>query len=93
MLGNCFPGEGCCKIRWPDRMAGKWGLRMVSLSRSDAASMVFPSESAAGVSYGVSIDYTEQTSWLLFLKYRDALETDRATVAALNGKTYTHRRR
>jgi type I restriction enzyme M protein len=36
------------------------------------------------------LDYTEQTSWLLFLKYLDALESDRATAAALNGKQYTH---
>ncbi len=36
------------------------------------------------------LDYTEQTSWLLFLKYLDALESDRATAAALNDKTYTH---
>ena len=36
------------------------------------------------------LDYTEQTSWLLFLKYLDALESDRATAAALNGKPYTH---
>jgi len=36
------------------------------------------------------LDYTEQTSWLLFLKYLDALEADRATAAALNGKAYTH---
>jgi len=36
------------------------------------------------------LDYTEQSSWLLFLKYLDALEADRATAAALNGKTYTH---
>ena len=36
------------------------------------------------------LDYTEQSSWLLFLKYLDALESDRATAAALNGKTYTH---
>jgi len=34
------------------------------------------------------LDYTEQTSWLLFLKYLDALEQDRATEAALEGKTY-----
>ncbi len=34
------------------------------------------------------LDYTEQTSWLLFLKYLDALETDRATVAALEGRKY-----
>ncbi len=36
------------------------------------------------------LDYTEQTSWLLFLKYLDGLEQDRATEAALEGKTYRH---
>ena len=36
------------------------------------------------------LDYTEQTSWLLFLKYLDGLEQDRADEAALEGKTYTH---
>ncbi len=35
------------------------------------------------------LDYTEQTSWLLFLKYLDALEHDKATEAALDGKEYT----
>jgi type I restriction enzyme M protein len=34
------------------------------------------------------LDYTEQTSWLLFLKYLDDLELDRATEAALHGRTY-----
>jgi type I restriction enzyme M protein len=34
------------------------------------------------------LDYTEQTSWLLFLKYLDGLEQDRATEAALDGKAY-----
>ncbi|MBI2726106.1 MAG: N-6 DNA methylase [Polaromonas sp.] len=34
------------------------------------------------------LDYTEQSSWLLFLKYLDALETDKATEAALDGKKY-----
>src|SRR4030081_111826 len=34
------------------------------------------------------LDYTEQTSWLLFLKYLDALEHDKATEAALYGKKY-----
>jgi type I restriction enzyme M protein len=32
------------------------------------------------------LDYIEQTSWLLFLKYLDGLEQDRATEAALDGK-------
>ena len=36
------------------------------------------------------LDYTEQTSWLLFLKYLDDLETDRATEAALEGKNYVY---
>jgi type I restriction enzyme M protein len=35
------------------------------------------------------LDYTEQTSWLLFLKYLDGLEQDKAMEAALEGKKYT----
>ena len=35
------------------------------------------------------LDYTEQTSWLLFLKYLDGLEQDLADQAALEGRTYT----
>ncbi|GJL54592.1 MAG: DNA methyltransferase [Nitrospirales bacterium] len=34
------------------------------------------------------LDYTEQTSWLLFLKYLDGLEQDKATEAKLVGKKY-----
>jgi type I restriction enzyme M protein len=34
------------------------------------------------------LDYTEQTSWLLFLKYLDGLEQDKATEAELEGKEY-----
>ena len=36
------------------------------------------------------LDYTEQTSWLLFLKYLDGLEQDRAAEQALAGKRYTY---
>lgn len=36
------------------------------------------------------LDYTEQSSWLLFLKYLDGLEQDKAAEATLNGKTYTY---
>ena len=35
------------------------------------------------------LDYTEQTSWLLFLKYLDALEQDKADEATLEGKRYS----
>ncbi len=38
---------------------------------------------------GSELDYVEQTSWILFLKYLDDLEKDRATAAELTGKTYT----
>lgn len=34
------------------------------------------------------LDYTEQSSWLLFLKYLDALERDRAMEAELEGRKY-----
>ena len=36
------------------------------------------------------LDYTEQTSWLLFLKYLDALEQDKAMEAELEGKYYLY---
>ena len=36
------------------------------------------------------LDYTEQTSWLLFLKYLDDLEGDRATEAELEGRVYDY---
>src|SRR5450432_1836893 len=36
------------------------------------------------------LDYTEQSSWLLFLKYLDDLEQDKSTEAALEGKKYTY---
>src|SRR5216684_2356870 len=36
------------------------------------------------------LDYTEQTSWLLFLKYLDGLEEDKATEAELSGKKYSY---
>ncbi|HEU5117314.1 MAG TPA: N-6 DNA methylase [Isosphaeraceae bacterium] len=35
------------------------------------------------------LDYTEQTSWLLFLKYLDGLEQDKATAAKLEGRSYS----
>ncbi len=35
------------------------------------------------------LDYTEQSSWLLFLKYLDGLEQDLAAQAKLDGKPYS----
>lgn len=34
------------------------------------------------------LDYTEQSSWLLFLKYLDDLEADKAAESELEGKAY-----
>ncbi len=39
---------------------------------------------------GSELDYVEQTSWVLFLKYLDDLEKDRQTAAELSGKTYSN---
>jgi len=38
--------------------------------------------------YASELDYTEQTSWLLFLKFLDGLEQDKAMEAGLEGKKY-----
>ncbi len=35
------------------------------------------------------LDYAEQTSWLLFLKYLDSLEQDKSMEAAMEGKAYS----
>lgn len=35
------------------------------------------------------LDYVEQTSWILFLKYLEDFEKDRKTSAELSGQTYT----
>ncbi|MDC0979052.1 N-6 DNA methylase [Gammaproteobacteria bacterium] len=35
------------------------------------------------------LDYIEQTSWILFLKYLDDYETEKETSAQLNGESYT----
>lgn len=37
---------------------------------------------------GSELDYVEQTSWVLFLKYLEDLEKDKQTAAELAGKTY-----
>jgi type I restriction enzyme M protein len=39
---------------------------------------------------GSELDYVEQTSWILFLKYLDDLEKDKKTAAELSGKKYTN---
>ncbi len=36
------------------------------------------------------LDYVEQSSWVLFLKYLDDFEKDKKTQAALNGEPYTN---
>lgn len=39
---------------------------------------------------GSALDYIEQTSWILFLKYLDDLESDRKKGAQLTGKEYSY---
>jgi type I restriction enzyme M protein len=42
------------------------------------------------MSFGRTPVAPASSTWLLFLKYLDALEQDKATEAALDGKKYTH---
>jgi type I restriction enzyme M protein len=37
---------------------------------------------------GSELDYVEQTSWVLFLKYLEDLERDKQSAAELSGNTY-----
>lgn len=37
-----------------------------------------------------ALDYTEQSSWILFLRYLDGLEQDKADEAELRGETYNY---
>jgi len=39
---------------------------------------------------GTELDYVEQTSWILFLKYLDDLEEDKKKSASLSGKKYNY---
>lgn len=39
---------------------------------------------------GTELDYVEQTSWILFLKYLDDLEEDKKKSAILSGKSYEY---
>ena len=39
---------------------------------------------------GTELDYVEQTSWILFLKYLDDLEETKKTESALAGKKYKY---
>lgn len=39
---------------------------------------------------GTELDYIEQTSWILFLKYLNDLEEDKKKAALLSGKKYTY---
>jgi type I restriction enzyme M protein len=39
---------------------------------------------------GTELDYVEQTSWILFLKYLDDLEEDRKKASILSGKEYKY---
>ncbi|MEQ9168695.1 MAG: type I restriction-modification system subunit M N-terminal domain-containing protein, partial [Fulvivirga sp.] len=36
------------------------------------------------------LDYIGQTSWIMFLRYLDDLESEKADIAALEGKTYEY---
>src|SRR6185295_18911506 len=72
------------------RPAGR-GTHTVSASGRDMYENAFNNiDRALRAEAGVAteLDYAEQISWLLFLKYLDDLEAERANRAELEGKPY-----
>jgi len=72
------------------------GSRAASGSRTSAAPSSFEQAFRAiddclrkEAGCGTELDYTEQTSWLLFLKYLDGLEDDRAAATARSWRSPT----
>ncbi len=58
-----------------------------SASRLEAAFRAIDDCLRMEVGCGTELDDTEQSCWLLFLKYLDGLEDDRAAMAALEGRS------
>jgi type I restriction enzyme M protein len=83
-----FPAPALCRILRPD--AARWrghdpGESMFEQTFKNIDDILHKDAGCTS-----ELDYTEQSSWLLFLKYLDALEQDKAMEAQLEGKTYRH---
>src|SRR3989338_5398229 len=76
----------CCSSRWCSRRRGK-NLRKTEIMFEQAFKNIDDVLRREG---GGVLKYTEQASWLLFLKYLDGLERDKATEATLDEKKYTY---
>jgi type I restriction enzyme M protein len=65
--------------------------RVIGTGRGRGGSVALADGSAVEASGNgqTELDYTEQTSWMLFLKYLDGLEDDKAAVALLEDRTYS----
>ena len=76
------------------KVARRGGVQRDAVVQSDVVnySAVFNSiDNALRLDAGCSseLDYVEQTSWILFLKYLDDYETEKEEKAELDGKSYT----
>lgn len=80
--GNSQPASRALRTRAPN------GSRASAPSSFEQAFRAIDDCLRKEAGCGTELDYTEQTSWLLFLKYLDGLEDDRAAVAALEGRSY-----
>jgi spermidine synthase len=63
---------------------GEWGYTMFEQAFRNIDDALWKESGCT-----TELDYTEQTSWLLFLKYLDGLEQDKAAEALLEGKPPT----
>jgi len=83
-------GNGQAAVSRAPRTRASNGSRAASASSSfDQAFRAIDDCLRKEAGCGTELDYTEQTSWLLFLKYLDGLEDDRAAMAALEGRSYS----
>ncbi len=69
----------------PNKRASGWGQQMFEQTFKNLDDVLWKE---AGCT--TELDYTEQSSWMLFLKYLDDLEKERALKAQLDGKKYEY---
>ena len=71
------------KINGDSHAGNRWGQQMFEQSFNQLDNVL---RQEAGCT--TELDYTEQSSWMLFLKYLDDLEHERSLKAELEGKPY-----
>jgi len=83
-IGKADPGAPARSVKAPKRGSGSNGDTSTYGQAFNAIDKAMRNDEGLAS----ELDYAEQTSWLLFLKYLDDMEHEWADEAALKGKTY-----